>query len=90
MARRKRSYRRYAKAGLGTVAKPVMAGALTGIVQSFIPNDALGGVGDAAVPIAVGYFMKDKTLITIGGYQLGVKLASGFGAPKSSVGGGAY
>lgn len=101
MARRKRrrTYRRRAKryvrrrgglSSLKTLMKPMTAGIVTGVAQSYIPNDALGGYADSAVPIAVGYLMKDKALQTIGAYQLGVKIANNLGAPSGSLGGGTY
>ena len=95
----KRKYRRRAKtyargrvskAGLKSIIRPVTAGLITGVVQSYVPNDALGGYADSLIPVGVGWFMNDPTLMTIGGYQLGIKLASGIGAPQGSVGGGVY
>lgn len=76
---------------LKAMTKPLMAGVVTGVVQQLVPNGALGGYGDALVPVATGYIMNDKTLMTIGAYQLGAKLASGFnvsGITTSSQGGG--
>jgi len=88
---RTRTVTRYArKAGINSLIKPMAAGVITGVAQSFIPNNALGGYGDTIVPLAVGYIMKDKALQTIGAYQLGIKLAGSVGAPASSLGGGAY
>jgi hypothetical protein len=66
--------------------KPITAGIITGAVQSFIPNDALGGYGDTVAPLAVGWFMNDRTLQTIGGYQLGVKIASQLGGSMNASG----
>jgi len=75
---------------LKSLINPMVAGVVTGMAQSFIPNNALGGYGDSLVPIGVGYIMKDKALQTIGAYQLGIKLAGSIGAPASSLGGGSY
>jgi len=86
--RRARSYTRSRASprGLKGMMKPITAGIITGAVQSFIPNDALGGYGDTIAPLAVGWFMNDKTLQTIGGYQLGVKLASNMGGSLNASG----
>lgn len=79
------------KAGLGAVINNVLDGLIVGGVQSFIPNDALGGFADTLAPIGVGWFRKNDTLMTIGGYQLGIKLAQKFGgATGAATGGGAY
>jgi len=72
--------------GAGGLLGSMIDGMITGLVQSYVPNDALGGYADSLVPIAVGYFRRNKTLQTIGAYQLGVKIASNIGAPKTSVG----
>lgn len=70
---------RGSKSALKGLTKPLLGGVVTGFAQSMIPNNALGGFGDAAVPIAVGYFMNDKTLMTLGAYQIGLKLSGGLG-----------
>lgn len=72
--------------GIKGMVKPITAGLITGAIQSFIPNDALGGYGDTLVPLAVGWFMNDRTLQTIGGYQLGVKIASNMGGSVNASG----
>jgi len=72
--------------GAGGLLGSMIDGMITGLVQSYVPNDALGGYADSLVPIAVGYFRRNKTLQTIGAYQLGVKIASNIGAPKTSIG----
>lgn len=81
---------RGSKASLKSLINPMIAGVVTGVAQSFIPNNALGGYADSLVPIGVGYVMNDKALQTIGAYQLGIKLAGSVGAPSSSIGGGSY
>jgi len=96
MAKRKVVYRYRRKArratsglrsfGTGGIIGAMIDGMLTGLVQSYVPNDALGGYADTLVPIAVGYFRRNKTLQTIGAYQLGVKIASSIGAPSGSIG----
>lgn len=105
MARRRRTYSsrprtrtvtkyvrsRASKSGLKGMTKPLIGGVVTGVIQSAIPNDALMGFGDVAVPIGVGYFMNDKTLMTLGAYQAGLKLSSNInlgGIATSSSGGG--
>jgi len=86
MARR-RSYRRtYTRTrrgvsrarsfGKGGLVGNIIDGVLVGAIQGIIPNDALMGYGDTLVPIGVGWFRKNPTLQTIGGYQLGLKIAS--------------
>ena len=86
MARRRRTRRYYPKArrvysrartgfGAGGITGNLIDGILVGAVQNIIPNDALGGFGDAIVPLGVGWFRKNQTLQVIGGYQLGLKLA---------------
>jgi hypothetical protein len=56
----------------------VIDGVLVGAVQGMVPAGALWGYGDALVPIGVGWFRKNPTLQVIGGYQLGLKIASSF------------
>lgn len=70
--------------GGGGIVGNVIDGVLTGAVQGMIPNDALFGYGDSLAPLAIGWFRKNKTLQVIGGYQLGLKIASnmtGGGSP---------
>lgn len=84
MARRRRTYRRRISRargfGGGGVVGNVLDGVIVGAVQGMVPNNALWGFGDALVPIGVGWFRKNKVLQTIGGYQLGLKIAGGFGS----------
>ena len=61
--------------GGGGIIGNVLDGVIVGAVQGMVPADALMGYGDALVPIGVGWFRKNKTLQTIGGYQLGLKIA---------------
>lgn len=94
MARRKARRRYYPRArkavsrsrglGAGGVIGSVVDGVLTGAIQNVVPAGALGGFAHPLVPIAIGWFRKNKTLQTIGGYQLGLKLASGMGAGNGS------
>jgi len=72
--------------GKKAIIKNVMDGAIVGAAQSVIPSDALWGYGDALVPVAVGWFRKNPTLQTIGGYQIGMKLASSFSQGGSTPG----
>jgi hypothetical protein len=95
---KKKTYRRYvtkakryarsraSKASLMGAIKPIGAGIAVGVIQSMVPNDALAGYGDSLVPLGVGFFMNDKTLLTLGGYQLGLKLASGITGGMTSGG----
>ena len=79
------------KASMKKVTNTLIDGMLVGAAQNFIPNDALMGYADDVVPIAVGWFRGNETLMTIGGYGLGVKLASQLtGNTKSTSIGGAY
>jgi hypothetical protein len=101
MARRRsynrRSYRRYyPKArrvysrARGSSNKKLMGnvldGAVVGAVQGMVPDNALWGYGDALVPIGVGWFRKNPVLQTIGGYQLGLKIASSMSRQGGSPG----
>ena len=61
--------------GQGKLIGNVIDGVIVGAVQNIIPNNALGGFGDALVPLGVGWFRKNPTLQVIGGYQLGLKIA---------------
>ena len=74
-AKARRTYRKARGFGKGGVIGNIVDGVLVGAVQGVIPNDFLMGYGDALVPIGVGWFRKNSTLQTIGGYQLGLKIA---------------
>ena len=71
MARR-RNYRRAARRAYGARGgmKPIIDGAIGGVAAE-AGQKFLGGYGGALGTIAAGYFMKNATLKTIGGYQLG-------------------
>jgi len=73
MARRR--YKRAARRAYGARGgmKPIMDGAIGGIAAE-AGQKFLGGYGGALGTIAAGYFMKNATLKTIGGYQLGSML----------------
>ena len=97
MAKSKVRYRtRYTKAkrrvsrargfGKGGVIGNMIDGVLVGAVQGMIPNNLLGGYADAIVPLGVGWFRKNPTLQTIGGYQLGLKLAGTIAGGGNSPG----
>lgn len=81
---------RGSRAGLKGAIMPIIGGVATGVVQSFIPNDMLGGFADSAAPLAVGYMLNDKTLMTIGGYQIGLKLAQGIGGGNAAGSGAGF
>ena len=74
MARR-RTYRRAARRAYTARGgmKPIMDGAIGGIAAE-AGQKFLGGYGGALGTLAAGYFMKNSTLKTIGGYQLGSML----------------
>jgi hypothetical protein len=63
----KRSYR--SRGGAGAF-KPVIAGALAGAAGG-LASSFLGNYGNLAAHIGVGWFMKNQTLMTIGGMELG-------------------
>jgi len=58
----------------GIIGKGLLSGIVAGTICSFIPDDAIFGLGDALGVTAVGYFMNNKTLQTLGGFLLGGKL----------------
>lgn len=89
MARRRTYRKKVSRArgfGGGGVVGNVLDGVIVGAVQGMVPNNALWGYGDALVPIGVGWFRKNKVLQTIGGYQLGLKIASGFAGQGATPG----
>ena len=86
----KKYVRRAGKGSLKGATKPILAGLVTGAVQSVIPDDMLGGYADSLAPLGVGYIMNDKTLMTIGGYQIGLKLASGFTGAQTGTNQGIF
>lgn len=93
MARRRRSYPRARRSisgvrglGGGGVVGNILDGVIVGAVQGMVPANALWGYGDSLVPIGVGWFRKNKTLQTIGGYQLGLKVAQGFSGQGATPG----
>ena len=78
----KRTYSR-ARSGLlsmGTFS-PVIAGALGGAAGNLAGN-YLGGYGKPIAHIGVGYFMKDKALMTIAGMELGSMFFGGNGVSQ--------
>jgi len=71
--------------------KPIMDGVIGGVVAE-AGQKVLGGYGGAIGTIAAGYFRKNATLKTIGGYQLGSMLGDqipGIGG-GGTVAGGAF
>lgn len=82
----RRGYRR--RGGFKAPLKKMAPGFLSGVIQSFVPNDALGGFADPAVPAVVGYLMKDDTMMSLGAYQLGIRASQKFGAGSGSLGWG--
>lgn len=87
--RARRSGYKSRKAGINRVAGNVVDGVLTGVAQSVIPDSI--PFADELAPIGVGWFRKNDTLMTLGGYSLGTKLASmitgGFGGNSTGKGG---
>lgn len=65
----------------------IIDGAMTGAIQGIIPDNALWGFGDSLAVLGVGWFRKNATLQTIGGYQLGLKLASQMAGGKGGAAG---
>jgi len=84
--RAKKTYKRARGMGKGKLIGNVIDGVLVGAIQGVIPNDFLMGYGDSLVPLGVGWFRKNPTLQTIGGYQLGLKLASSFSSGGGTPG----
>lgn len=84
--RAKRGARRARGIGGGGLVGNVLDGVIVGAIQGMVPQDALWGYGDSLVPIGVGWFRKNKTLQTIGGYQLGLKIAQGFSGQGATPG----
>lgn len=71
-ARRRRSYRRTARRAYTARGgmKPIMDGAIGGVAAE-AGQKYLGAIGAAGGTIAAGYLLKNNTLKTLGGYQLG-------------------
>lgn len=91
--RRARTFGKAGKASMNNVFGNALDGVITGAVQSFVPDDLAWGLADPMVPIAVGWFRNNPTLMTLGGYQLGAKLISKMGAVSpltGGAGGGTY
>ena len=86
VTRTKRVYRKARGFGKGGILGNVIDGVLVGAIQGMVPNNLAGGWVDAAVPLGVGWFRKNTTLQTIGGYQLGLKIAEGFSTSGASPG----
>jgi hypothetical protein len=68
----------------------VIDGAMVGVIQGIIPDDMLYGMVDPLAMIGVGWFRKNQTLQTMGGYQLGLKATQFFGMGKIAGVGGLY
>ena len=68
----------------------VIDGAMVGVIQGIIPDDMLFGMVDPLAMIGVGWFRKNQTLQTMGGYQLGLKATQFFGMGKTAGVGGLY
>lgn len=60
-------------------------GAIVGLVQGFVPDDALMGLADPLIALGVGYFRRNSTLKTLGGYQLGLKLPAMVGSKQNGT-----
>ena len=82
----RRTYRRSRGFGKGGMVGNIIDGAITGAIQGIIPDNALYGFGDTAAILGVGWFRKNATLQTIGGYQLGLKLASKMAGGQTAAG----
>lgn len=79
----KRSYRR-ASGGAGGF-KPIVDGVLAG-AGGQVASKYIGAWGQPAAILGVGYFMKNNTLKTIGGMQIGAMLGGMF-AGNGGLGG---
>lgn len=75
--RAKTVYRRARGINMGTFS-PVIAGALGGAAGN-LAGGFLGGYGKPLAHVGVGYFMKDKALMTIAGMELGQMFFGGNG-----------
>ena len=83
MARRR--YKRYARRAYGARGgmKPIIDGIIGGVAAE-AGQKFLGGYGGAIGALGAGYFLKNSTLKTIGGFQLGSML----GDKLPMIGGG--
>lgn len=71
---KKKSYRNYAKAKSGGLVAGFIAGAGGAILSKFVN---LGGYNQPISDLAVGMYMRNDTLQTIGGRSIGAMLSSG-------------
>ena len=95
MARTRTRYRTRVKRvysrsrGGGGKAKQIIDGVLAGAVGSYAGN-FLGGFGQPAAYIGIGWFRKNSTLSTLGGVQLGQMLGGMLGGGGGSGNGGFF
>jgi hypothetical protein len=88
MAKKKRTYRRYTrKAGMNDMIQGIIAGAGANLITKYVNIP----MADDLALLGVGYFMKNKTLRTMGAVGLGSDLVSmGLGGQTKNVYGGTY
>lgn len=65
-----------------------ISGFISGGLGVLVGQRFLGNWGQPASDIGVGYFMKNDTLMTLGGRSIGAMLASGSGLAGGSGGSG--
>lgn len=78
--------RSFGKGGSGLMGN-VIDGAMVGVIQGIVPDDMFFGMVDPLAMIGVGWFRKNQTLQTLGGYQLGLKATQFFGGGRTATGG---
>jgi len=92
VARRRRSYRRYAGRarrfggkfrGGGGNFKDILDGAIVGVAQTAIPD--MIPMQDPLIAIGVGWFRRNPTLKVIGGMQLGAALGGMIGGGTGAL-----
>lgn len=71
MAARKRRYARRAAGGIKPIVDGALAGTAAGVLSGYI-----GAWGAPIGTLAIGYFRKNNTLKTLGGYELGGYIAN--------------
>jgi len=69
---RTRTVTRRVRSGLGNIGKPILSGAVVGLIDRLIPINIAG-----ASALLAGWFMRDSWLTHLGGYQLGQALGKG-------------
>ena len=92
MARRKKSYRRKG-GGKSAVMKAAIDGAIAGVAPGLVrrfAGNVFGNLTEGITLFGVGYIRKNNTLVTLGAFQLGQSLGSGFMGNGNGNGNGFY